>query len=67
MDVPPVGLTKLADKHTIVKSVQINIVIIRSRDNKFTSLDILIFNNLNCVDHRLVSNYEEVFSEELIC
>ena len=66
MDIPPVGLTKLADKHTIVKSVQINIVIIRGRDNKFTSLDILIFNDLNCVDHRLVSNNEKVFPEELV-
>ena len=57
----PSTLSKLPNINTIVKHVQINIIIIRSRDNELSTLDVLVFNDLDCVDDWSMCNDKEFF------
>ena len=63
MDVPGLGLTKPSDQNSIIKSMQLDITIVRGGDDKPDGNVFLVY-DLNSVDGGSVSD-DEVLLDEL--
>lgn len=58
-------MPKLANMHTITKSMEIDVVIVSGSDDKAVGFGIL--NDLNCVDSGSMGDDEIPFNEEFVC
>lgn len=72
MDVPALGalawvlwFVELADEHTVAQSVQVDIVVLRCSDDELAWLNVLVLNDLDCVDQGLMG-YDEDFLDKVL-
>lgn len=57
-------MTKLPNEDTITQFVEVDVVVLASRDNKSILLEVFIFNHLDGVNDSSVSDNEVFFDEE---
>jgi hypothetical protein len=64
VDVPAVALAELPNENSIAESVEVDVVVVRGRDDKFVGFDVLLLDDLDGIDDGPVGN-DEVLLDEL--